>query len=115
MARPITFDTTTANNLYSLLKTDREISEILCVNKRAIAYWRKNAKLPRNAEAKLEPIIRKEKPKIRKRKTYKSVIEPHRIPDLESFLDALEHTWDASKREGVPITISECIEACRHR
>lgn len=49
------------------------------------------------------------------RSTYKAVIEPHRIPDLESFLDALERAWDASKREGVPITISQCIETLRHR
>ena len=61
-------------------------------------------------------IIAKNPRKFAKpRKTYKQAIEPHRIKDLETFLSALERAWDASKREGVPITISECIEVCRHR
>lgn len=49
------------------------------------------------------------------RPTYKQAIEPHRIADLETFLHALERAWDASKREGVPITITECTETLRHR
>jgi|GEM_PF-2927470 len=49
------------------------------------------------------------------RPTYKQAIEPHRIRDLESFLDGLERAWDAAKREGVRMDVGKCIEALRHR
>lgn len=52
---------------------------------------------------------------IKPRKTYKQVIEPHRIRDLESFLDGLERAWDACKKEGVRMDISRAIETLRHR
>jgi len=49
------------------------------------------------------------------RKTYKQVIEPYRIPDLESFLYGLERAWDVCKREGVQMDVGKCIEELRHR
>lgn len=50
------------------------------------------------------------------RKTYKRVIEPHRIKDLETFLRALERHSDDCKREGIQrMSVTECIEVLRHR
>jgi hypothetical protein len=49
------------------------------------------------------------------RKTYKQAIEPHRIPDLESFLNALEQCSVTCKKEGVQMDISRAIETLRHR
>jgi hypothetical protein len=49
------------------------------------------------------------------RKTYKSLFNPDRIADLETFLHALEGAWDKCKREGVKPNMSECIEVLRHR
>jgi hypothetical protein len=109
MARPTTFDYSKALQLYNLIKTDEEISQALKIPRSTVSSWRQRNKLKANE------VKQEERKQHKPRPTYKQAIEPHRIPDLETFLHALEGAWDKCKREGVKPNMSECIEVLRHR